>query len=106
MKEDTDLPLEDMLPKVIKSAMNHLEQLHALAAAGQITWTEMSTPRPNAMRAFQGRAGTYLLNVAQANITDVGVTHDGVLIADECLVIRIPAEDAQKLYHQAVAQRN
>jgi hypothetical protein len=91
---------------VIEQAITHIDRIHVLAEAGQIMWTELPTPKPTAMRAFQGQGGGYLINVAQANVVDHGVVHEGMVIAPGALVIHIPPEHADKLYHMAAAQRN
>lgn len=91
---------------VIEQTLVHIDRIHALAEAGQIVWTELPTPRPNAMRAFQGQGGGYLINVAQANVVGHGVVHEGMVIAPGALVIHIPPEYADKLYHRAAVQRN
>lgn len=94
------------LEELMREAQQHIDALRKLADAGQITWREMETPRPTAMRAFEGQAPGYLINVAQANVEGVGVTHEGMVIAAPMTIVRLPKDVADYLYHKAAAQRN
>jgi hypothetical protein len=91
---------------MMQEVQQHITKLRALAEAGQITWREMQTPRPTAMRAFEGQAEGYLINVAQANVEGAGVTHEGMVIATPMTIMRLPKDVADYLYHKAAAQRN
>lgn len=94
------------LEEMMREAQQHIAKLRALAEAGQITWRQMQTPKPTAMRAFEGQAEGYLINVAQANVVGVGVTHEGMVIATPMTIIHLPKDVADYLYHKAAAQRN
>ena len=97
------MKLEELMAEVTK----HVTALRELAEAGQITWTALETPKPTAMRAFQGTAPGYMINVAQANVAGFGVTHEGMVIAnDGPTIIHLPKDVADYLYHKAAAQRN
>lgn len=93
---------------------HHTDTILRLAEAGQVVWKPMQTPKPEAMRAFEGTADGYLVNVAQANIKDPahpelpqGVVHEGVLVATQgFMVIHLPKEVANVLYHKAAATQN
>lgn len=84
----------------------HIEALLKLSDQNLIDWTEGKVPKPGAMRAFEGRAGPYLINVVQANILNVGVEHHGVVIVKTGTIVRLPADVASKLWHQAASHRN
>lgn len=96
------------LEELMREAAQHIAKLRELAEAGQITWTELPVPeeRENAMRAFQGAAPGYMINVVQANVEGVGVTHEGMVIAAPMTIVRLPKDVADYLYHKAAAQRN
>ena len=98
-----------------EQAQAHIDNIVKMAEAGQITWREETTPRPDAMRAFTAFTGKFNLMVCQANMRSdedpeqlprlvyeaMATTVDGGV-----MLIRIPNNVADKLYHIAVASRN
>jgi len=95
--------------------IGHINTLLRLAEAGQVVWKPMQTPKPDAMRAFEGTADGYLVNVAQANIEDPahpelpqGIVHEGMLVATKAgfMVVHLPKDAANALYHRAAATQN
>lgn len=96
----------EKLPDWYKASKLHIEKVRSLSA-GQITWQTLPSPNPDALRAYQGETPHYLMNIAQANVTDVGLVHEGMIVSkDDGLVIRIDHELASHLWHAASAGRN
>jgi len=97
---------------VIEAAKFHLDTIVILAEAGMIKWREEAPPKPEAIRAFSASTSDYQIMVGQANVKNgfepARVIHEGIAIASSGgpLVIRIPPEIANKLYHMAAAKRN
>ena len=91
---------------IAEEADIHIKRIHALVETGQIVWKELPTPKPLAMRAFQGQNNDYLINVARANVIECGIVHEGMIVTgtDSPLLIRLPPADAVKLYQRASEQ--
>jgi hypothetical protein len=91
----------------------HLHTIVELAETGQVSWTAEVPPNANAMRAFSAATPQYQILVCQVNLMEPHedtphIEHEGmaILIAGGPMVIRMPPEIADRLYHQAAASRN
>jgi hypothetical protein len=93
--------------KVINEGLNQIREVIRQADSGQLVWHSMEVPNEGAMRAFQGVSDDYVVCIAQANVEGMGVVHEGIVTCKKSvLVIRLPAPEANKLYHQAAASQN
>lgn len=96
-----------MKENIMSVATGHIQKIKQLSDAGQVVWTTLATPKPDAMRAFTGTAEGYTINVAQANVDAVGVVCEGIVVATKTFtVIRLPNDVADSLYHKAQAGMN
>ncbi len=92
--------------RLMQEAEGHFKAVRELADQNLITWTAMETPKPDAMRSFQGVTESYMINVVQANIAGEGIRHAGLIVAKPFTVIKMKDELADYLYHKASGQRN
>lgn len=100
-------------PSIYDAFRVHLQRVRLLAATRQFEWKALASPNPDALRAFQGETGSYLVNVVQANVyfggdkSQAKVVHEAVIVSKlEGYVIRVDRELADTLWHQAAAASN
>lgn len=92
-------------------------QAKQLAEMGLMVWTQIEPPKPDAMRAFEGRSDNgFLVLVQQGNTGTVEVPHvrhhaggmyTGTLDGNPLvIVLHFTEDEADYLYHKAAVQRN
>lgn len=88
--------------------VEHVEKVLALSEAGEIQWRPLETPKPEAMRAFEGSIQGYTILVTQANMEDGKVIHRGVLtvFSGGPNIIMLPEIQSNILYHHAATKAN
>lgn len=85
----------------------HISKVLELCKSGQIKWEPAEVPKPNAMRAFMGLGGGYMIHVIQANVEGQGVIHMGTITyAEEMTVVKLPPPIDSEVYHLAAASQN
>jgi hypothetical protein len=93
---------------VITEGIGHLRALCAQIDRKQLVWKSAPVPKPNAMRAFEGRSNEYTVLVTQFNEANDGVQHRGMAVCHKGgpMVVVIPPAIAEYAYRSAVAVQN
>lgn len=96
-----------MSPAWKQKCDEHLAKVQDLRSSPELVWGTLSSPAPDALRAFQGETEQYLVNVVRANVEDRGVVYECLVVSKaDGFVLRISTSLAEILWHQAAAHFN